>query len=122
MRTGFTSVMKWAKDLKWTTFVSIVQTHKFFFILSVIFIKVELFLVKLSCSIVTVLPSFDGVTSMLYHHHGMGVGFSGDYNEYFGLTSDHEAVVYLMLANHMIHTLCPPAITIAEVNLPVQAV
>ena len=27
---------------------------------------------------------FDGVTSMLYQHHGIGVGFSGNYAEYFG--------------------------------------
>jgi glycosidase len=27
---------------------------------------------------------FDGVTSMLYQHHGIGVGFSGGYHEYFG--------------------------------------
>lgn len=26
---------------------------------------------------------FDGVTSMLYHHHGIGVGFTGNYAEYF---------------------------------------
>lgn len=26
---------------------------------------------------------FDGVTSMLYHHHGINIGFSGNYNEYF---------------------------------------
>ena len=26
---------------------------------------------------------FDGVTSMLYHHHGINVGFSGGYHEYF---------------------------------------
>ena len=24
---------------------------------------------------------FDGVTSMLYQHHGINVGFSGNYNE-----------------------------------------
>lgn len=29
-------------------------------------------------------PRFDGVTSMLYHHHGINTGFSGAYNEYFG--------------------------------------
>lgn len=28
---------------------------------------------------------FDAVTSIMYHHHGIGVGFSGDYSEYFGL-------------------------------------
>lgn len=26
---------------------------------------------------------FDGVTSMLYHHHGIGIGFTGNYSEYF---------------------------------------
>lgn len=48
---------------------------------------------------------FDGVTSMIYHSHGMGHGFSGDYNEYFGMNTDTEALIYLMLANHMLHTL-----------------
>lgn len=27
---------------------------------------------------------FDAVTSILYQHHGIGVGFTGNYNEYFG--------------------------------------
>lgn len=40
---------------------------------------------------------FDGVTSMMYKHHGMGTGFSGGYHEYFGDAVDDEAVVYLML-------------------------
>ncbi|XP_044150047.1 1,4-alpha-glucan-branching enzyme [Bufo gargarizans] len=57
---------------------------------------------------------FDGVTSMLYHHHGIGCGFSGDYNEYFGLQVDEESLVYLMVANHMTHSLYPDCITIAE--------
>jgi 1,4-alpha-glucan branching enzyme len=57
---------------------------------------------------------FDGITSMLYHHHGLSVGFSGDYNEYFSGATDLDACVYLMLANHMLHTVCPPALTIAE--------
>ncbi|MGH0147169.1 UNVERIFIED_CONTAM: hypothetical protein FKN15_041506 [Acipenser sinensis] len=57
---------------------------------------------------------FDGVTSMLYHHHGVGTGFSGDYSEYFGLHVDEESLVYLMLANQMLHSLCPDYITIAE--------
>uniref|UniRef100_A0A2K5YH38 Alpha-amylase/branching enzyme C-terminal all beta domain-containing protein n=1 Tax=Mandrillus leucophaeus TaxID=9568 RepID=A0A2K5YH38_MANLE len=57
---------------------------------------------------------FDGVTSMLYHHHGMGQGFSGDYSEYFGLQVDEDALTYLMLANHLVHTLYPDSITIAE--------
>ncbi|XP_072477736.1 1,4-alpha-glucan-branching enzyme isoform X2 [Notamacropus eugenii] len=57
---------------------------------------------------------FDGVTSMLYHHHGMGKGFSGDYNEYFGLQVDEDSLVYLMLANHLVHSVFPDCITIAE--------
>uniref|UniRef100_A0A9L0JKT2 1,4-alpha-glucan branching enzyme n=1 Tax=Equus asinus TaxID=9793 RepID=A0A9L0JKT2_EQUAS len=57
---------------------------------------------------------FDGVTSMLYHHHGIGASFSGDYHEYFGLQVDEDALTYLMLANHLVHTLYPDSITIAE--------
>ncbi|KAM6446236.1 1,4-alpha-glucan-branching enzyme isoform 1-T1 [Liasis olivaceus] len=57
---------------------------------------------------------FDGVSSMLYHHHGIGEGFSGDYNEYFGMHVDEDAVAYLMMANYMIHFLHPECITIAE--------
>lgn len=57
---------------------------------------------------------FDGVTSMLYHDHGVGKSFSGDYSEYFGLHVDEDALVYLMLANHLVHTLYPDSITIAE--------
>ena len=57
---------------------------------------------------------FDGVTSMLYHSRGLGQGFSGDYNEYFGLNTDTEAYVYLMLANDLLHKLSPNMITIAE--------
>lgn len=59
---------------------------------------------------------FDGVTSMMYLHHGIGYGFSGNYQEYFGDTVDLEAVVYLMLANDMLHELYPDCITIAEGN------
>lgn len=40
---------------------------------------------------------FDGVTSMLYVHHGIAYGFSGDYGEYFGSLVDGEALVYLQL-------------------------
>ncbi|EJT97629.1 glycoside hydrolase [Dacryopinax primogenitus] len=57
---------------------------------------------------------FDGVTSMMYVHHGMGTGFSGGYHEYFGPSVDEEAVVYLMLANDMLHSLYDGVITIAE--------
>ncbi|KAF2810637.1 glycoside hydrolase [Mytilinidion resinicola] len=57
---------------------------------------------------------FDGVTSMIYLHHGIGTGFSGGYHEYFGPGVDEEGVVYLMLANELLHTLYPSVITIAE--------
>ena len=57
---------------------------------------------------------FDGVTSMLYHHHGIGTGFSGDYKEYFNMSVDVSALVYLMLANSLLHELYPFVITIAE--------
>ena len=57
---------------------------------------------------------FDGVSSMLYHSHGIGEGFSGNYDEYYGLNVDTEAVVYLMMANYMIHELYENSITVAE--------
>ncbi|KAN0126701.1 glycoside hydrolase [Russula decolorans] len=57
---------------------------------------------------------FDGVTSMMYVHHGIGTGFSGGYHEYFGGGVDEEGVGYLMLANDALHTLFPDIITIAE--------
>ncbi|KAJ6184890.1 hypothetical protein N7519_006191 [Penicillium mononematosum] len=57
---------------------------------------------------------FDGVTSMLYTHHGIGTGFSGGYHEYFGPAVDEEGVTYLTLANQMLHELYPDCITVAE--------
>ena len=56
---------------------------------------------------------FDGVTSMLYHDHGLGCAFT-DYSKYFSLNTDTEAVTYLQLANELIHAVNPHAITIAE--------
>jgi len=55
---------------------------------------------------------FDGVTSMLYSHHGLGVAF-GSYDDYFKDT-DPDALAYLTLANELIHQVKPTAITIAE--------
>jgi len=46
----------------------------------------------------------------------VGHGFSGHYDEYFGLNTDTESLVYLMLANHMLHTYYPFVITVAEVS------
>jgi 1,4-alpha-glucan branching enzyme len=45
---------------------------------------------------------------------GIARGFSGDYNEYFNMEVDMDALVYLMLANKMLHDAYPSAITIAE--------
>ncbi|XP_010664077.1 1,4-alpha-glucan-branching enzyme 1, chloroplastic/amyloplastic isoform X2 [Vitis vinifera] len=57
---------------------------------------------------------FDGVTSMLYHHHGVNMTFTGNYNEYFSEATDVDAVVYLMLANCLIHKIFPDATVSAE--------
>ncbi|KAG9128165.1 alpha-1,4-glucan branching enzyme [Ceratobasidium sp. 392] len=57
---------------------------------------------------------FDGVTSMMYLHHGIGTGFSGGYHEYFGPDADIEAISYLIIANEMLHEIYPDCITIAE--------
>ncbi|KAG5055660.1 hypothetical protein JHK85_008170 [Glycine max] len=57
---------------------------------------------------------FDGVTSMMYTHHGLEVAFTGNYNEYFGFATDVDAVIYLMLTNDVIHGLFPEAVTIGE--------
>jgi len=57
---------------------------------------------------------FDGITSMLYKHHGIGHCFVNGYGDYFGLQVDMDACIYLMLANDLIHTIRPGAITVAE--------
>lgn len=56
---------------------------------------------------------FDGVTSMLYWDHGLGTDF-GNYELYFNSGVDENAVCYLGMANILIHSLKPTAITIAE--------
>ena len=56
---------------------------------------------------------FDGVTSMLYLDHGLGSAFC-NYDMYFSMNTDIEAVTYLQLANELIHEYKPKAITIAE--------
>ena len=56
---------------------------------------------------------FDGVTSMLYHDHGLGTDFMS-YDRYFSLNTNVEAVTYLQLANELIHAVNPFAVTIAE--------
>ena len=56
---------------------------------------------------------FDGVTSMLYHNHGLGQDFRG-HQDYFTMNTDTQAVTYLQLANEMVRQVNPNAITIAE--------
>ncbi len=56
---------------------------------------------------------FDGITSMLYSHHGMNKAFTS-YHDYFGDEVDEDAYVYLALANDLIHEINPNAVTIAE--------
>ncbi|MFW5697934.1 MAG: alpha amylase C-terminal domain-containing protein, partial [Fimbriimonadaceae bacterium] len=56
---------------------------------------------------------FDGVTSMLYHDHGLGKAFTG-YDDYFGGNVDMDAVAYLTLANELAHEVSPNCITVAE--------
>lgn len=56
---------------------------------------------------------FDGITSMLYHHHGLGRAFTG-YEDYFGPDVDEDALCYLGLANRLIHDIRPDAVTLAE--------
>ena len=56
---------------------------------------------------------FDGITSMLYHDHGLGSDFD-DNHKYFSLNTHTDAVTYLQLANELIHEVNPNAITIAE--------
>ena len=56
---------------------------------------------------------FDGVTSMLYHDHGLGTDFNSN-DRYFSLNTHTEAITYLQLANELIRQVNPHAVTIAE--------
>ena len=56
---------------------------------------------------------FDGVTSMLYHDHGLGVSFTGP-EKYFSMNTDTEAVTYLQFAAALVKEVNPNAILIAE--------
>ncbi len=56
---------------------------------------------------------FDGVTSMLYRHHGLAKAFCG-YDDYFEALDD-DSVVYLMLAHRLFEDVFPGQIlTVAE--------
>jgi 1,4-alpha-glucan branching enzyme len=56
---------------------------------------------------------FDGVTSMIYYDHGLEKNFTS-YDEYYDGNQDEDALIYLYLANKMIHEFKPGAFTIAE--------
>ncbi len=56
---------------------------------------------------------FDGVTSMCYRDHGIGVDFL-NYSQYFDKNVDEDAVTYLTLANKLIKEINPDSISIAE--------
>jgi len=56
---------------------------------------------------------FDGVTSMIYRDHGLGARVAS-YDHYFGTHIDTDALAYLGLANELIHSIRPDAITVAE--------
>ncbi|MDR2296567.1 MAG: alpha amylase C-terminal domain-containing protein, partial [Clostridiales Family XIII bacterium] len=70
---------------------------------------------------------FDGVTSMLYRNHGLGVAFD-DYGKYFSENTDLDALAYLQLATELCRELKPDCVLIAEdmsgmpgMCLPVQS-
>ena len=56
---------------------------------------------------------FDGITSMLYHDHGLGVRFDSA-EKYFSLNTHVEAITYLQLACQTVKQIKPNAILIAE--------
>ena len=56
---------------------------------------------------------FDGVTSICYWNHGLGVDFV-NYKQYFDENVDEDAIVYITLANKLIKEVNPNAFTIAE--------
>ena len=56
---------------------------------------------------------FDGVTSMLYLDHGLGSSFD-NYDKYFSMNTDTEAMTYLQLATTLVRQVNPNAILISE--------
>jgi 1,4-alpha-glucan branching enzyme len=55
---------------------------------------------------------FDGVGSMMYFHHGLESIDSQE--KYFRQGVEYDAITYLQLANKLVHSLRPNAVTIAE--------
>ena len=56
---------------------------------------------------------FDGVTSMLYFHHGDHISFD-HYDKYFREGVEWDAITYLQMANKLIHQIRKDGISIAE--------
>ena len=56
---------------------------------------------------------FDGITSMMYLHHGLGQAFNS-YDDYLVHGLDEAAITYLQLANRLVHQINPRAVTVAE--------
>lgn len=56
---------------------------------------------------------FDGITSMMYNHHGQYTDFD-HYDKFFVNDVDNDALLYLQLANKVIEETKPNAISIAE--------
>jgi 1,4-alpha-glucan branching enzyme len=56
---------------------------------------------------------FDGVTSMIYFDHGLNRDFVS-YSEYYDGGQDEDAIVYLTLANSLVHEINPAALNVAE--------
>lgn len=56
---------------------------------------------------------FDGITSMLYHDHGLG-GVFDNYKKFFSLNTDIDAITYLQLATTLIKEIKPASILVAE--------
>lgn len=57
---------------------------------------------------------FDGVSSMIYHHHGYTDFSTNPYESYFGNEVNRDALTYLTLANKLVSEVKPSAVTIAE--------
>jgi len=56
---------------------------------------------------------FDGVTSMLYFDHGLARNFTS-YADYYNENIDTDALIYLSLANELIHEINSTSLSIAE--------
>ena len=56
---------------------------------------------------------FDGVTSMLYHDHGLGTAFTSP-AQYFSMNTNVDAVTYLMMATEVAREVNKDVVLIAE--------